>query len=303
MIPMAARHLFRARIPQRLAGCLRREVRASVFEAGLRITTISAARGVIPSTRFALNELFLVRGIRRYTLRRSGWTLFVRHPVTDAWVVNEVVNRRVYQPPPPADEILRRSASPRIVDLGAHIGATTLLFFERFPNARILAVEPQPENAALLRKTLAANHLDGQCKVRRVAAGVAPGTAAMEGSSLLAHCVRSDTEEAVDLVPRLRKYQANGTPPARVEVVDVIPLLEGADLVKMDIEGAEWPILADPRFASLKIPAVVLEYHPQGAPQADTLAAVRDILGGAGYTVDEPVEQHGSLGLIWAWRD
>ncbi len=274
-----------------------------MFEGVVRATTISAARGVSESAKFALSELFLERSVRRYTLRRSGRTLFVRHPVTDAWVVNEVVNRRVYQPPPPVEEILRRSESPRIVDLGAHIGATTLLFLERFPNARILAVEPQPENAALLRKTLAVNHLDGQCEVRRAAAGVAPGTAGIEGSSLLAHFVRSDTEEAVDLLPPLRKYQANGAQPAEVEVVDVLPLLEGADLVKMDIEGAEWPILADPRFAALEIRTLVLEYHPQGAPQADTLAAVRDMLGGAGFTVDEPVEQHGGLGLIWGWRD
>jgi FkbM family methyltransferase len=303
MTRMASNHRAGTAVLRRAAGRMRRRAREGVFEAVVRATTISAAFGVTPSTRFALNELFLMRGTRRYQLRRSGRTLFVRHPVTDAWVVHEVVNRRVYQPPPAVEDILGRSESPRIVDLGAHIGAATLLFLERFPDARVLAVEPQPENAALLRKTLAVNRLDGQCEVRQAAAGVAPGYAAMEGFSLLAHFVRSDTAEAVDLLPPLRKYQADGVPPAQVEVVDVLPILAGADLVKMDIEGAEWPILADPRFPSLGITALVLEYHPQGAPGPDTLAAVRGILGSAGYTVDEPVEQHGSLGLVWAWHD
>ena len=278
-------------------------VKDGLFEATVRAATISAARGVTPSARFALNELFLVRGVRRYKLRRSGRTLFLRHPVTDAWAVHEVINRRVYLPPPQADRALRHVQEPRIVDLGAHIGSATLLLLERFPTARVLALEPQPETAALLRRTIAANGLDGQCEVRQAAAGVAAGHASMDGSSLLAHLVRADTEEVVDLLPPLRKYQVDGAGPTDVEVVDVLPLLAGADLVKMDIEGAEWPILADPRFASLKIAAVVLEYHPQGAPQADTLAAVRDMLGGAGFTVDEPVEQHGGLGVIWAWRD
>jgi hypothetical protein len=126
----------------------------------------------------------------------------------------------------------------------------------------------------------------------------------MEGFSLLAHLVRADTEEAVDLIPTLRKFQTNGAAPVDVEVVDIFPTLGEADLVKMDIEGAEWPILQDPRFESLGISALVLEYHPQGAPEADTLGAVRGILRDAGFTVDEqPVEQHGSVGVIWAWRE
>jgi FkbM family methyltransferase len=291
-----------SRVRQRIVARLPRPVQDGIFEAVVRAHMMSAARGVTPSLRFALNELFLVRGVRRYRLRRLGRTLFVRHPVADAWVVHEVINRSVYLPPPPVEQALRRLDSPRIVDLGAHIGTATLLMLERFPTAHVLAVEPHPETAAMLRRMIEVNGLDGQCEVRQAAAGVAAGSATMEGFSVLAHLVRADTEEAVDLLPPLRKYQIDGGGPADVEVVDVIPLLAGADLVKMDIEGAEWPILQDPRFPSLGISALVLEYHPQGAPEADTTAAVRRMLRGAGFTVDEPVEQHGALGVIWAWR-
>jgi hypothetical protein len=149
-----------------------------------------------------------------------------------------------------------------------------------------------------------ANGLGEQCVVREAAAGVEPGTAVMEGFSFLAHLVRTDTdvEEAVDLLPPLGKYQGDGAP-TEVEVMDVLPLLADADLVKMDIEGAEWPILQDPRFASLGISALVLEYHPQGAPQPDTFAALTAVLGDAGFTVEAPVEQYGSsVGVAWAWR-
>ena len=50
---------------------------------------------------------------------------------------------------------------------------------------------------------------------------------------------------------------------------DVFPYLEGADLVKIDIEGGEWPILSDPRFAELEARALVLEYHPHLCPGPD----------------------------------
>ncbi|MGH2872984.1 MAG: FkbM family methyltransferase [Solirubrobacteraceae bacterium] len=286
-----------------LAAQIPRRVQERLFDAFLRATMISAARGVSPSSRFVLNELFLMRGTRRYRLRRSGKTLFVRHPVADAWVVHEVVNNGAYVPPPAVERAIARLRRPRLVDLGAHIGASTLLLLERFPAAQVLAVEPHPQSAAMLRAMIAANDLEGQCEVRQAAVGVRAARASMEGFSVLAHLVRADTEEAVDILPPLRRYQAGGGGRVDVEVVDALPLLQDADLVKIDIEGAEWPILQDPRFRSLGISALVLEYHPQGAPEPDTTAAVRRLLGAAGFTVGEPFAQHGALGMIWAWRE
>jgi FkbM family methyltransferase len=292
-VVMAAFGRCFARMPQR--------VRDGVFDASLRAAVLLGSHAVTPSVRFALNELFLRRGVRRYMVRRTGRTLFMRHPVTDAWVVFEVIGRRVYLPPAPIADALDRLPAPRIVDLGAHIGATTLLMLERFPDAGVLAVEPHPETAALLQRTIAANGLERQCEVRQAAAGVAPGTAQMEGSSVLAHLVRSDSEETVDQLPALRKYQSDGRP-VDVDVIDVLPLLANADLVKMDIEGAEWPILHDARFASLGISALVLEYHSQGAPEGDLTANVRAILRGAGFTADKVIEEDFNRGVLWAWR-
>ena len=49
--------------------------------------------------------------------------------------------------------------------------------------------------------------------------------------------------------------------------VDVFPYLAAADLVKIDIEGSEWEILADARFAGIAARVLVLEYHPQGSSE------------------------------------
>lgn len=46
---------------------------------------------------------------------------------------------------------------PLIVDCGANIGASATYFAEQFAQARVLAVEPQPGNFALLSRNCAAN--------------------------------------------------------------------------------------------------------------------------------------------------
>jgi predicted O-methyltransferase YrrM len=48
------------------------------------------------------------------------------------------------------------SSQPRIViDLGANVGYASLLFLNAFPEAFVLAVEPDPDNAAICRRNLA----------------------------------------------------------------------------------------------------------------------------------------------------
>ncbi len=292
------------RLLERALARLPASFRDRLTALALRATMVSAASAVTRPLQFALNELFLRHRVGVYRLRGSGRTLFIRHPASDAWVVHEVIGRGVYSPPPEVMRaVARNGRPPRIVDLGAHVGSATLLFLDRFPDASVLDVEPNPETAALLARMIERNGLSRQCELRQVAAGTEPGTAMITGFSLLSHLVREDTREAVDQLPFLRPFQKQEGTPTQVEVIDVLPLLEGADLVKLDIEGAEWPILQDPRFAGLGIGAVVLEYHPQGAPDADTTQAVRRVLSDAGFVVGEPFDQHDGVGLLWAWRD
>jgi FkbM family methyltransferase len=229
--------------------------------------------------------------------------IFIRHPGLDA-LVNEVFARDVYRPPQPVGRMLRAlNRLVRIIDIGAHIGLTTLMMLERFPAAQVTAFEPNFQNVALLRRAICANGLAGQCEVHRAAAGVAAGDGLLEDSSALSHLARGRAEiEVADQFPFLGAYQRLSTEPQRVDVVDILPYLEDADLVKIDIEGGEWPILADPRFRELRARAVVLEYHPQGAPDADPAQAASRRLADAGFEHGEPLNQHDGYGLIWAWR-
>ena len=83
---------------------------------------------------------------------------------------------------------------------------------------------------------------------------------------------------------------------------DVLPPMAEADLVKIDIEGGEWPILTDPRFAQLPTPALVIDYHPAGCPAPDPQAFIHALLDDAGYRTQEIDDVPLGAGMLWAWR-
>ena len=51
--------------------------------------------------------------------------------------------------------IFGNAPSLSVVDAGAHHGHTAIQYLEHFPNSRVIALEPEPENFAIARKTLA----------------------------------------------------------------------------------------------------------------------------------------------------
>ncbi len=93
--------------------------------------------------------------------------LSLRLGTSDAMTFGEVITRNIYA--------TRLSQPPRvIVDAGANIGLTAVYFANQFPTARILALEPESSNYALLCKNTAAypqvvpihchrRHLHGEC--------------------------------------------------------------------------------------------------------------------------------------------
>ena len=51
-----------------------------------------------------------------------------------------------------------------------------------------------------------------------------------------------------------------------VKSLDVFPYLAESDFVKMDIEGSEWQLIADRRFADVPAAVLVVEWHSEGCP-------------------------------------
>jgi FkbM family methyltransferase len=219
--------------------------------------------------RFALNELRRRSVVRVYRLRESGVAVAVRHHTGDVLVLDEIFSQREYDPPPAAAELLSAlPSSPRVVDLGANIGLFGAWVLGRFPEATIAAVEADPANAAVHRRAIAANRLEGRWRLLQAFAATAPGTVRFAAGRHATSHAAADEKDTLE-----------------VAAVDVLPELVGADLVKIDIEGAEWDLLSDPRFTETPPRVIVLEYHQQGCPGDDPLAAAEQALRAAGLKV------------------
>jgi FkbM family methyltransferase len=156
---------------------------------------------------------------------------------------------------------LREIPARFVLDLGANAGYSSAYFLSCFPQATVLAVEPDPSNFAMCRQNLApygkrARLVQGAAWSRRGMLALSRGT--FRDGRQWATAVResSDPAEAV------------------VEAWDVPSLLELAgfshiDLLKVDIEGSEVTLFSEN--AGSWIPAVrnlCIELHGQACREA-----------------------------------
>jgi hypothetical protein len=71
----------------------------------------------------------------------------------------------------------------------------------------------------------------------------------------------------------------------------------------MDVEGAEWAILADRRFGSLSAKVVALEYHEHLCSDPDPAGLARRRLEEAGYEVAESKRETAAVqAMLWGWK-
>ena len=245
------------------------------------------ARTVRESVRFFIRELRRAPGIHMYHLRSNGVLVAIRHAGVDAATLAELFYHGYYEPPDEVTERLGEVVS--ILDLGANIGLFGAFAATRWPRARIAAYEPDPANAESLARTISANGLAGRWTLLRAAAGSSDGEVSFAGGlGVGSHVVQGD----------------RGPSPGTIKVAlrDVLAQVAEADLVKMDIEGGEWPILSDPRFAEHPPRVLVLEYHPDGCPDGDPRAAVARALDRAGMSTTAIWHRDDGHGMLWAWR-
>ena len=153
-----------------------------------------------------------------------------------------------------------RSPPAVIVDAGANIGLASILFANRFPQARIIAIEAERNNFELLKKNVAPysritplhaalwNH-NGSVDVMDPGLGnwgFMTGTHAAPGEQGMAarHAVPSFT------VDRLMADHS----------------IDRIDILKMDIEGAELEVLADASAWIDRVDGLIVELHEHMKP-------------------------------------
>ncbi len=240
---------------------------------------------VRPSVPFALRELFHSDDLVFYRVRENGCRVAVRHSRAAVVILGEVFNRHCYQPSADVEQLLVQA--PTILDLGGNIGLFGLFAAARWPEAQIIAFEPDPDNAALHEMTIAANDLANRWQLVQAAASNTDGRVSfVAGLNAVSHVADSTSTE----------------PTIEVPMLDVLPRIAEVDLLKMDIEGGEWAILGDPRFREAPPRVVVLEYHPEGCPGPNPRVAAEQALAAAGMRVQPTMDRGDGHGMLWAWQ-
>jgi FkbM family methyltransferase len=247
--------------------------------------------------RFAACEIRRFDGRpRRWTLREGG-AVVLRSGTSDIDIFVEVFGRGIYDPPPPVREALMRAPVRLVADVGAHVGLFALRALAAYPASRVVSLEPDPWNASVLLACRAASADAHRWSVRPAAAGTDKGR-----MPFLAVAGALSRQPVTAEATREPARRVDGVVAIDVETEDALPLICEADLVKIDIEGGEWPLLGDPRLARSRARAIALEYHPEHCPSADPSAKARELLEFAGYTVMAAGTNGSDVGQLWAWR-
>lgn len=148
---------------------------------------------------------------------------------------------------------LSREFSGTIIDAGAHIGFSSLALSNLFPSATVIAVEPQSENFAILKKNTSENPM------------IVPVHGALVGSNIKIASLRDrGTGEVGFTVVREPEDNPNA------EIIEQVPAFRLRDLVeefervgilKLDIEGGEFEVFTRDAESVRKFPLVVVELH------------------------------------------
>ena len=187
---------------------------------------------------------------KRHDLRHR---IALRLPSADLATFEQIFRKGEYQ--------FKTQTPPRvIVDAGAHAGFTAIYFANRFPEARIFAIEPEAKNFELLSKNIAPY----------------PNIVAM-------HAALWDREEELRVVDRgtgtwgfmtvgdATPVRNSAAVCGRVHATTVSAImreygLESIDILKIDIEGAEKEVFADTGPWLGQVRSLIVELHDRFKP-------------------------------------
>jgi FkbM family methyltransferase len=160
------------------------------------------------------------------------------------------------------EAIIAAGKVPVVVDAGANIGAASLWFLERFTQASIVAIEPEPGNLSVLRKN--AKNRD-RLLVMQAAVGSVPGHVALRYGDLGWATQTERSENGVPIVTMRQAFDSvpNGSP----------------FIAKIDIEGFESDLFSKNLEWLDQVKVVYIEPHDWMLPGKGTSLSFQKAFG------------------------
>ena len=180
-----------------------------------------------------------------------------------------------------------------VIDIGANIGFFSLALLARFPKARIFAFEPHPycfEQLHIYKESFDSYNLN----IYNKAVGGQNGQLILNTSKTDGFATMSSIFENENKQERFEVESVTLESVLEKEKLDMI------DILKMDCEGSEYPIIYNTPDEVLKnIKSMCIETH-QGTKNNENLHALVTFLEKKKYHVEYVDE--GETGYVWAWK-
>ena len=156
--------------------------------------------------------------------------------------------------------------NPYIIDCGANIGLSVIYMKRQYPNAEIIAFEPDETNFQLLSKNVSSFGYGG-VSLRKEAVWVENTTLQFSSQG--------------SMTSKIETTASTGT--IEVNAVRLRDFLEReVDFLKIDIEGAEYKVVGDIADKLYLVKNIFLEYHGTFAQNRE-LTTVFEIISAAGF--------------------
>lgn len=211
--------------------------------------------------------------------------VYYRYPDKFRLIAQEVFEEEEYH-------FIASNDTPLIFDCGSYIGLSILYHKLWYPDARIVAFEPDPDNLEVLKTNITANDLSNVTVVPKAVAGE-------QGTACLYREMHGDIPAtcANTLLPRL---WGDSLPQQRisVETVKLSDYVTGpVDFLKLDVEGLEEEVLEELGAKLHLVREIALEYHgTMTSRDKNSLVRIEATLVQYGFTV--AVEQKDCEGIF-----
>jgi len=161
---------------------------------------------------------------------------------------------------------------PLILDCGSNIGMSILYFKRAYPKSRVIGFEPDPSIFPYLKENVEHASLR-DVKLIQAAVAAQDGSLRFYSDGKYGSCLAATGGSKPPA-----GWKAYNVPCIRLRDY----LTETVDFLKMNIEGAEWDVLADSEDRLSQVRELVVEYHHlPGSPR--TLHRILELLHRCGF--------------------
>ena len=211
---------------------------------------VVGVRGLVCAIIGKITKKLLLLKMNRPGIR---FPFFLRVPSTDVPAFDQIFIKKECD-----FEVKRPPVT--IVDAGANIGLASIYFSNKFPDAKIIAIEPEDSNLNILRKNIAPY---GNITLICGALWRENSRIDLVDPGLGKWAFMTQSQDGVEKRHGEFVHQVQGM------TVDTIMKEHGIDhidIIKIDIEGAEREVFRDPSLWLEKVDALIVELHEHMKP-------------------------------------